>query len=93
MTNRKEANVNQHVLDSIQEENNADQKEQMVIASDHVFCADIKEGGNSHTLVIDQKLLRALIYTVSEGDDGKQTNQYYPEIAPRNFHFCCRWFA
>src|SRR5437762_3217938 len=43
VSHSEEADVKEHILQPVEEENDAYQEEQVVISRDHMFCAEVEE--------------------------------------------------
>src|SRR5688572_33342149 len=86
MTDRKERDVQGDVFKSIQKEDHAEQKEQMVVAGDHVLRSEIQERDELHPAVAREKGLIRLVHVVCEGEDGEQQRAQSDNTGERSAH-------
>jgi hypothetical protein len=92
VADREEADVQDDVLQAIQEEDHADQKEQVVVAGHHVFRAEVEKRGDGAALVGDDERGVAFADVVSqrvrrhEQRDQERCGQRRGEIPSSNLH-------
>jgi hypothetical protein len=66
VADREQADVEEDVLQAVEKENHADEKQQVVVARHHVFRAEVEERGNRASLVGDDERGVALAHVVRE---------------------------
>ncbi len=64
MPQREEAHVGDHVPEAVQEEQNAHQEKQVVVAGEHVLRPEIHERPDGGTYVRQEETLVALCHAV-----------------------------
>lgn len=67
MADGEEGDILHNVLGAIQEEDDTQEKQQMVIAGDHVFGAQIDEGANGWAVDRLDKISVAALDSMAEG--------------------------
>ena len=72
---REEADIDDDVLQPVEEENDSQQKQQMIVPRDHVLGADIEERTDRKALVRNEEVLRGAIHAVRLGAKRKDTAQ------------------
>ena len=83
VTHREQRHVGDHIAQSVQEEDNAGEKRQVIVPGHHVLGAEIDEGSDLRTHVVQQERLVRPGDAMGEGCGGRhsaqqQSNQPFP---------------
>ena len=76
MANGEERHVDAHVAQPVEEENDAKQKQQMIVAGDHVFGAEVDVRNQLHPGALLDERLVVLGNTVRQRIRPRQPQQY-----------------
>ena len=71
----EQRDVDQNVFRTIEKEDHTHQKEDMIVARDHVLGSDVEERDDRDPLVAEQELLCVLIDSVSGGRDRRHQTE------------------